>query len=84
MANHKSALKRARQNIIRRERNKAVRTQAKSLEKKVFTAKEEGAENIIDIFKEAQSAIHRAAKKHIFHKKTAGRKISKLARLLSA
>ncbi len=83
MANHKSALKRARQNIVRRERNKAIRTQAKNLEKKVFAAKEEGNENIIDIFKEAQSAIHKAAKKHIFHKRTAGRKISKLARLLS-
>ncbi len=84
MANHKSALKRARQNIIRRERNKTVRTQAKNFEKKVFAAKEEGAENIIDIFKEAQSAIHRAAKKHIFHKKTAGRKIAKLARLIAS
>jgi small subunit ribosomal protein S20 len=84
LANHKSALKRARQNIVRRERNKSVRTQAKTLEKKVFVAKEEGDENIIDIFKEAQSAIHRAAQKKIFHKKTAGRKIAKLARVLSS
>ena len=84
MANHKSALKRARQNIVRRERNKTIRTKARNLEKKVFVAKEEGNENIIDIFKEAQSAIHRAAKKHIFHKKTAGRKIAKLTRLLAS
>ena len=84
MANHKSAVKRARQNIVRRERNKTIRTKAKKLEKKVFVAKEEGNENIIDTFKEAQSAIHRAAKKHIFHKKTAGRKIAKLTRLLAS
>lgn len=84
MANHKSALKRARQNIIRRERNKAGRTHTKTLEKKIFAAKEAGDENIADIFKEAQSAIHKAAKKHIFHKKTAGRRISKLARLLAS
>ncbi len=84
MANHKSALKRVRQNIVRQERNKTTRTKAKTLEKKVFAAKEAGDENISDIFKEAQSAIHKAAKKHIFHKKTAGRKISKLARLIAS
>ena len=83
MANHKSALKRARQNIVRQERNKSTRTIAKTLEKKVFAAKEAGDENLVDIFKEAQSAIHKAAKKHIFHKKTAGRKIAKLTRLLA-
>lgn len=83
MANHKSALKRARQSIVRKERNKTTRTQAKTLEKKLFTAQESGDENLTDIFKEAQSAIHKAAKKNIFHKKTAGRKIAKLARLLS-
>jgi len=84
LANHKSALKRARQNVTRRERNKSIRTQAKTLEKKVFAAKEAGDENIVDIFKEAQSAIHKAAKKHIFHKKTAGRRVSKLAKVLSS
>ena len=84
MANHKSALKRARQNIVRQERNKSTRTIAKTLEKKVFAAKEAGDENLVDIFKEAQSAIHKAAKKHIFHKKTAGRKIAKLTRLLAS
>ena len=83
MANHKSALKRARQTIVRQERNKTNRTQAKNLEKKVFAAKEVDDENLVDIFKKAQSAIHKAAKKNIFHKKTAGRKIAKLARLLS-
>ena len=83
MANHKSALKRARQSIVRQERNKTTRTQAKTLEKKVIIAKEAGDENLVDIFKQAQSAIHKAAKKNIFHKKTAGRKISKLAKLLS-
>ncbi len=84
MANHKSAVKRARQNIVRRERNKSVRTQAKNYEKRLFAAKEAGDENIIEIFKEAQSAIHKAAKKHVFHKRTAGRKVAKLARALSA
>jgi small subunit ribosomal protein S20 len=84
LANHKSALKRARQNIVRRERNKTTRTIAKTLEKKVFAAKEAGDENLVDIFKEAQSAIHKAAKKHIFHKKAAGRKIAKLTRLLAS
>lgn len=83
MANHKSALKRARQSIVRKERNKTTRTQAKTLEKKLFAGQEAGDENLTDIFKEAQSAIHKAAKKNIFHKKTAGRKIAKLARLLS-
>ncbi len=84
MANHKSALKRARQNIVRRERNKRIRTRTKTLEKKVFAAKENGDDNIMELFKEAQTAIHKAAKKHIFHKKTAGRRIAKLARLMAS
>ncbi len=83
MANQKSALKRASQRIVRQERNKATTTQSKTHEKKVIIAKEAGDENLVDIFKQAQSAIHKAAKKNIFHKKTAGRKISKLAKLLS-
>jgi len=82
LANHKSALKRARQSVVRRERNKTTRTQTKTLEKKLFAAKEAGDDNLIDLFKEAQSAFHNAAKKNIFHKKTAGRRIAKLAKLL--
>jgi len=84
LANHKSAMKRARQNIVRQQRNKAIRTQAKNLEKRVIAAKEQDDENIVDIFKKAQSAIHKAVKRNIFHKKTAGRKISKLARVIAS
>lgn len=80
MANHKSALKRAGQNERRRLRNKAVQTRVKHVVKDVRLAVAEGAENAGDQFNTAQSAIDKAAKKGVLHKKTASRKISRLAK----
>ena len=75
MANHKSALKRAKQNELRRLRNKAVKTRVRSAVKTVRTAGADGAEGEL---KRAQSVIDRAAKKGVIHKRTAARKISRL------
>ena len=84
MANHKSALKRARQNEIRRERNKSTKTRVKNVVKDVRLAvsekKSEGALNKLDT---AKSIIHKAAKKGVIHKKTASRKISRLSKLIN-
>ena len=84
MANHKSAKKRAKQSQVRRLRNKSVKTTLKTLEKKVRTAKEDGAEPKDELMKQIQSAIHKAAKKGIIHKKTASRKISRLFKLVNS
>ncbi|MEH0021127.1 MAG: 30S ribosomal protein S20 [Desulfobacter sp.] len=83
MANHKSAKKRAKQSQVRRMRNKSAKTALKTLEKKLREAKASG-ENAEDLMKQNQSAIHKAAKKGIIHKKTASRKISRLFKLVNA
>ena len=82
MANHKSALKRASQNQVRRLRNRTIRTRVKSVVKDVRQAvaakpSEAPAEQI----RNAQAIIAKAAKKGVLHKRTAARKISRLAKL---
>ncbi len=64
-------------------RNKSVKTSLKTLEKKLRTAKEAG-ESTEELMKKTQSAIHKAAKKGIVHKKTASRKISRLFKFANA
>jgi len=83
LANHKSAKKRAKQNQVRRMRNKSAKTALKTLEKKLRAAKEAG-ENTDELMKKTQSAIHKAAKKGIVNKKMASRKISRLFKFANA
>ena len=84
MANHKSAIKRARQNETRRLRNKATKTRIKSIVKGVrSTAIENSKEAAIAELNSAKSIIDNAAKKGVIHKKTASRKISRLSRLVN-
>ena len=82
MANHKSALKRNRQSLIRRDRNRANRTKVKTAVKKVEAAiKVEGSvEKAQEALVAAVPVIERAAVKGAFHKKTASRKISRLTK----
>ena len=84
MANHKSAKKRAKQSQVRRMRNRSVKTALKTVEKKVRAAKKDGNDNVDELMKQAQSALHKAAKKGVIHKKTASRKISRLFKLVNA
>ncbi len=79
MANHKSAVKRARQNEIRRLRNRAVKTRIKNILKDVNAAASGEDQEAVDArFKSAQSLIDKAAKKGVLHRRTAARKISRL------
>jgi len=84
LANHKSALKRARQNEDRRLRNKGVKTRVKNVTKTVRMAV---AENTADTAQKelvaAQAEIDKASKKGVLHPKTAARKISRLSRLVN-
>ncbi len=84
MANHKSALKRAGQNERRRLRNKAVQTRVKNVVKEVRLAVAETDGDAAQQFNTAQSTIDKAAKKGVLHKKTASRKISRLAKQVNA
>lgn len=82
MANHKSALKRAGQNEIRRMRNRSVKTRVKTVVKQVRQAVSENSTDSMNAsLKAAQAAIDKAAKKGVLHKRTAARKISRLAKL---
>ena len=85
MANHKSAVKRARQNEIRRLRNKGTKTRIKSIVKdlrsSVGEAPGEGTKVKLNT---AQSVIDKASKKGVIHKRTASRKISRLAKLTNS
>ena len=87
MANHKSALKRARQNENRRLRNQSNKTRIKTVVKDLRliadSESNESNETFVAKLDAAKSAIDKAAKKGIFHKKTASRKISRLARLVN-
>ncbi|MBC8200046.1 MAG: 30S ribosomal protein S20 [Desulfobacteraceae bacterium] len=85
MANHKSALKRARQNEERRMRNKTTMTKVKNIVKDVrLAAGKESNETVLNKLNQAQSIIDKAAKKGTIHKKNASRKISRLAGLVNS
>lgn len=81
MATHQSAIKRQRQNIKRRARNRIVDSRLKTLYKKVSacTKKEEAAK----ILSEAISHFHKAAQKGILHKNTANRRVSGLQKFVN-
>jgi small subunit ribosomal protein S20 len=82
LANHKSALKRAGQNEIRRMRNRSVKTRVKTVVKQVRQAVSENSTDSMNAsLKAAQSTIDKAAKKGVLHKRTAARKISRLAKM---
>jgi len=82
LANHKSAIKRARQNELRRLRNKSVKTRIKTIVKDIRSAAAEtSGADISAKLNAAQSAIDKASKKGVIHKRTAARKISRLTKL---
>jgi small subunit ribosomal protein S20 len=84
LANHKSAIKRARQNEIRRLRNKSVKTKTKNVIKDFrLSVSETSKEETLKKLDMAKSNIDRAAQKGVIHKKTASRKISRLSKLVN-
>lgn len=84
MANHKSALKRIRQNTKRNERNKGFRTLVKTVTKKVTAEAEAGnKEQALLELKRAEKVIAKVGGKGILHPRAASRKISSLTRLVN-
>ena len=84
MANHKSAIKRARQNEIRRMRNKSSITRTKSANKAVRAAVVQSPELSVEKLDNAKSVYAKAVKKGVLHKNTAARKISALHKLVNS
>ena len=84
MANHKSALKRIRQNAKRNERNKNFRTLVKTVSKKVVAEAQSGNKDraLLEL-KRAEKVIAKVGGKGILHSRTASRKISSLTRLVN-
>ena len=79
MANHKDAIKRNKQNLVRRTRNRAGRTRMRNQIKKVRTAVEAGDHVLaMEAFRDAKSTIQRIASKGIIHRNQASRRIARL------
>ncbi len=81
MANHKSALKRARQNEIKRIRNKSYKTRAKKAIKEVRNAVADDSADLAKVsLSKAVSMIQKNVSKGVIHKNKAARTTSRLAR----
>jgi small subunit ribosomal protein S20 len=81
LATHVSAQKRARQSEKKRLRNAALKSLLKTSARKVLLAVEEkNVEEARKALARAVPAIQKIASKKVIHKKTAARKISRLAR----
>lgn len=85
MANTKSARKAARQTVRRTTANKGRRTRLKSSVRKVEEAIASGdKEAAAAALKAAEPVIARNAQKGVVHRKTASRKVSRLAKRVGA
>ncbi len=78
MANIKSQIKRNRQNLVRHERNKAVRSEVRTRAKAAVAAAEAGDDDADVKLREAVSRIDSAAAKGIIHKNQAARRKARL------
>ncbi len=85
MPNTATAKKRLRQNIVRRARNRAVkstvRTQVKKVLKSIDAGESEAAEQE---YRAAAKGLDRASARRIIHPNTAARQKSRLQRLIKA
>lgn len=84
MANHKSAIKRNKQNIIRNTRNVQTRTSMRNHVKAVRLAVAEGnKEAAVAALTKAVPFIDKVSTKGVIHKSTASRKIGRLTKLVN-
>lgn len=85
MATHKSAIKRAKQNEVRRQRNRAARTRVKSVVKEVrISLEKQSVEEAQAALQKAVPVIDRAVSSGALHHRTASRKISRLSKQVHA
>lgn len=85
MAHHKDAIKRIKQNEVRRARNRHYRTRMRNQIKNVRQAVASGDTDTAQVqLRSAISIIHRVASKGIIHRNQAARRISRLNRAVKA
>ena len=78
MANIKSQIKRNRQNLVRHERNKAVRSELRTRTRSAVTAADTGADDADERLRAAIKRIDSAAAKGVIHRNAAARRKSRL------
>ena len=79
MANHKQAAKRARQTIVKTERNRFFKARIKNVTKAVLVAIDANdKEAALTTMKEANKYLHHCVSKNILKKATAARKVGRL------
>ena len=84
MASHASALKAHRQNIVRRERNRQMRTRLRGALRSIRTAIDAGdPAQVKDALRQTISLVDKMASKGVIHKNTAGRYKSRLSARVS-
>ena len=84
MPNHKSAIKRVRQNEKRRVRNRQILSTARTFIKRVRAAVDSG--NVAEAqaaLPDAVKALNSAASKGVIHRNQAARKISRLTKAVN-
>lgn len=85
MANHPSAKKRARQNLIKKVRNSGRKTRIKTVVKSLYEAISSNDKTAAEkTLRTASSVLLKTVSKGTLHKKTASRKISRLSKKVSA
>jgi small subunit ribosomal protein S20 len=85
LANHKSAIKRARQNEEQRVRNRSRKTRMKNAVRKLEDAiNSKSRETASEELKQAVSVITKTASEGVIHRNTASRRIARLTRRVNA
>jgi small subunit ribosomal protein S20 len=83
MANIKSQIKRNRQNEVRHERNKAVRSRLKTFSRRFAAAADAGDKDAAEAaFQVAARELDKAASKGVVHRNTAANRKSGMAKRL--
>jgi small subunit ribosomal protein S20 len=84
MANHKSAIKRNRQTVVRTERNRAEKSRMKTVRKKAIAAITSGDKDAATkAVSEFSSVVDKAAKRNLIHPNKAANLKSKTAKALA-
>ena len=79
MASHDSALKAHRQNVVRRDRNRQLRTRLRGALRTIRTAVDAGdPAQLKDALRDTMSLVDKMAAKGVIHKNAAGRYKSRL------
>lgn len=81
MIKHPSAIKRNRQSLKRKDRNRAIKSEVKTQVKSTLASIQAGNPQEVETdLRKTQKLLMKAASKRVIKKRTASRKISRLAR----